>query len=135
MRRTALPAALAAACLMTLCGSAAADWVYVGGNATTTAYFDPMAMRRSGDGMVQMLSLADLSSPQRPDPAAKPFLSSASQSEFDCGNAEARLVAYRWYAGNMGRGEVVYSDSAQEDWAPVQPGTLFAALLKLACNR
>jgi len=122
--------------LLSLCwsGPAAADWAWLTANDTMTAYFDMGNIRRYEGGFVRMWALSDLSKPQLSDPNNKYFRSAASQSEFDCVKRQSRLLSYRWYAGGMGRGELVYSDYDPGGWTPVAPNTLAAALMRAACG-
>jgi hypothetical protein len=118
-----------------LSGTAAADWAWLAAGDGMTAYFDLSNIRRYDDGYVRLWSLSDLAKPQHSDPNDKKFLSAASQSEFDCVKRQGRLLSYRWYAGNMGKGELVYSDYDPGAWSQPVPESLFAALMRVACGK
>ncbi len=124
-----------AAALTIFTAQAHAGWVYFASGNAVTAYFDPMAITNSGPSTVMLWSLSDMTKPQQSEFDDRHYLSTATQAEFNCVTDQARLLAYRWYADNMGRGEVVHSDSDPTGWEPVEPQTLFEALRGIACGK
>src|SRR5665213_3162180 len=122
--------------LAAVSGNAAAEWVVLGdagaGNGTSTYYFDPTTIRKTGD-RVKMWSLADNKSPAVF--AGKSFMSSRFQAEYDCKEEQMRMLYIANSSGNMGLGDIVYSESDAPRWVPVAPGSVNETELKLACGR
>lgn len=92
---------LVAIALVLASGGAAAEWVEIGENPTTTLYVDP-AVTATSRGTVKMWSLFDYK-------AKRPLLGSLyssmrSQDEFDCGNEQTRGLYASWHGGRMGTG-------------------------------
>lgn len=76
-------------------------------------------------------------------PKAMPFqnnnvLSSKDRYELDCVERRIRREQGRiWYSEKMGRGNIVYIDTFEEDiqsWGAVDSGTPIEAILKFACS-
>jgi hypothetical protein len=98
----------------------------------TTIYVDPDTIRRKGN-MVKMWRLSDFKTIQ--PGAGTPFLSSKSQSECDCVEERSRMLAFTWFFGNMGSGKVVYANSDEGKWEPVEPESIAEAMWKVACAK
>ena len=118
--------------LAVVSGNAGAGWANVGSNETTTVYVDPTIMRRKGN-MVEMRYLVDFKTVQTM--AGMSFISTTTQYEYDCKEEQARTLSLSFYAGNMGGGEVIHSDSHPSKWAPIPPGPIGERLRKLACGK
>ena len=114
-------------------GPADAEWVRFG---TTddgmTAYADPDTIRRKGE-LVKMWSLFDFQIMQYVE--GIPSLSKKGQSEYDCAEERLRLLALVEYSGNMGKGNVVYTDSIEQPWKPVVPRSVDHVLWTVACSK
>ncbi len=119
--------------LAVVSGSAAAEWVEVGGNELITSYADPTTIHSNGS-MVKMWTLFDLKT-ARISSVGKPYLSSKSEDEFDCKKKRRRTLSFSWHAGNMGEGEIVASNANPDEWAPVALRTVREALWKMACAK
>lgn len=114
---------------------AMAEWVRVAGNddRNITVYFNPAVVRKD-DGMAEMMILIDLKA-ARKDVGNKKYKSAKDQNEYDCREGQSRRRALYEYAGNMGSGEVVYSDSFTTRWEPVLPDSGTGLLWKIACGK
>jgi hypothetical protein len=113
---------------------ASAEWVEYGGNAQTgiTVYLDPDTIRRKGD-LVKMWSLDDYKAVRTVEGTS--FFSSKRQTLFDCVEERHRILAFTNFSGNMGDGKVVFSDSPESEWHPVEPGSITEGLWKFACGK
>jgi hypothetical protein len=45
------------------------------------------------------------------------------------------MLAFTWFSGNMGSGQVVHSDSDEDKWIPVAPESIGQLLWKRACGK
>lgn len=118
------------------CGSAAAEWTAVGGNAKIfEAYADKGTIESVG-GSVRMSGLYDF---LMPDFSAdgQPQSSTVVLREYDCPGRRVRLLAYVDYAGRMGKGRVISPPNAKGParWEDVVPGALDEKFLDLACGK
>jgi len=120
------------------CGTACAEWVSVAdkveeGLTQYTVYVEPDTLRRNGD-VVELSALIDFTTTQTtPSP---PHLSVRSRSQLDCAKERIRLLALTAFSGNMGSGEVVFSDSASNDQGiSVEPGSVAESLWKVVCGK
>jgi hypothetical protein len=114
-------------------GPAYAEWVAVSVNDETgvTAYFDPHTIRRKGE-LVKMWVLYDYKTVQT---MIISFLSIRKQHQFDCAEERTRTFAERYFTGNMGSGKVVFNNSDEGKWSPVQPGSVGQILWNYACGK
>ena len=120
--------------LAILSSSAAAAWVEVGSDETTTVYADPATILTAGN-MVKMWHLLDFKTVTVP-PGGKHYMymSSKSQTEYDCKEGRARVLFFSWYSGNMGQGKVVYSTRKPGKWEPVPSESAIELLWNIACG-
>jgi hypothetical protein len=112
-----------------------AEWVLIGssaGNGGYTVFIDPETIRRKGD-LVKMWHLYDFQTTQTN--ASRPFLSSKAQNQHDCAEERTRVLAYTWFSGNMGNGNVVFANSDELKWMPIAPGSIDEVLWKFACDK
>jgi len=109
-----------------------AEWVAVTGNkeAGMTAYIDPDTIRRKGN-LVKMWELLDFKKAQTEGNLS--VLSSKVQKEYDCAEERHRMLAFIDYSDNMGRGNVVHSDSTGYNWEPIAPDTIDLRMWKRVC--
>jgi hypothetical protein len=119
--------------LAVMSGSAAAEWVEVGRSETHTSYADLATIRTAGN-LVKMWGLLDLKTPELVE-QSKPFMSMMSQTEHDCKEERTRRLSLIMYSGNMGMGEVIFTDSDPGKWSPVAPGSVQEHLWELACGK
>ncbi len=64
------------------------------------------------------------------------YASSKTLREYDCKEGRFRFVAWKWFSGNMGEGEVDESylnNGIPGDWHTLKPTSNFHSLLKAAC--
>jgi hypothetical protein len=111
-----------------------AEWVLVSGEHNTglMVYVDPNTIRREGN-LVKMSSLIDYKTIQSIEGNA--VLSIERQNEYDCNEERTRMLASTWFSDNMKRGQVVHSDSDEDEWKPAAPGSIAQAMLNVACRR
>ena len=115
-------------------GPAYAEWVSIGADNQRgrTVYADPDTIRLKGD-VVKMWSLNDYKTIQR-GPSAS-YLSYKVQSEYDCAEERIRKLSATFFSGNMGSGNVVYVQSNEGKWQPVEPGSLGQNEWDVACDK
>lgn len=121
--------------LMLSSGPAYAEWVEVTKNveAGMTVYVDPDTIRRKGD-LVKMWSLHDYKTIQTL-PGYPSYLSSVSQSLYDCAEERSQLPALTWFSGNMRTGKVVYNGPYEQKWVPVSPNSIGRDMWEVACAK
>jgi hypothetical protein len=114
-------------------GPAYAEWLWIDkGKPGMTIYVNPDTIHRKGN-LVKMWELFDFETSQKM--AGDPHLSFKLHSEYDCTEGRKRGVATTFFSGNMGRGKVVYRNSAEHEWEPVPPGSVNHDLWKFACSK
>ena len=114
---------------------AVAGWVRVGGNNNVGVYADPATISVKGR-FSTMSSLLNFSNVQTErSTGGKPYRSQKDTREYDCINERQRLLRFSLRADFMFSGELVRSKVDDGEWHGVEPGTLGAALLKLACGK
>lgn len=116
--------------LLVVSGNAAAAWVKVGGNETTTFYVDLTSIRIEESG-VKMWNLLDLKVPDTS--TARPYLSMKSFAEYNCKDATYRFLESQSFSANMGAGDKV-SRNAIGEWSPVPPHSAVNTLWNIACG-
>ena len=111
-----------------------ADWVETVQNdqAGVTIYVDSDTSRREGD-RVTMWELIDYKTIQTV--AGTSYLSARMQREYDCAGDLHRTLALTKLSGNMGAGTVILTNSDEQKWEPVDPGSIGKRLWKFACNK
>ncbi len=115
---------------------ASATWLKAGDAGGTDGfdmYFDPATIRRSGM-LVKMWRLLD-EKRIKIGSASVPYQSSMSQDEYDCKAERIRSLAFTYFGGKMGQGEVLFTTSRSSDWSPVAPGSVDEAYWKIACGK
>jgi hypothetical protein len=111
-----------------------AEWmpVYEIDQMATTVSVDPDTIQRRGN-LAEVWILYDSKITQAG--RGGPLRSTKAQGEFNCEAGQSRVVAVLDFSGNEGAGKVVYSDSGEQEWAPVVPNSLGLALWRVACNK
>lgn len=112
-----------------------AEWVSVSSSESLggyTAYLDPGTIRRKGH-LVKMWGLYDFKTIQTL--AGKSHLSLKMQHEYDCTKERSRGLAHTFFSGNMGKGNVVSTDSHESNWNPLEPESIAQGLWELACGK
>ncbi len=115
-------------------GPAYAEWVVLpggGDDAGLAVYLDPGTIRSKG-GLVKMWSLYNYTTLQTNAPA--PFSSYKVQNEYDCAEERSRTLVITFFSGQMGRGQPIHSDSAEDGWHPIAPESIGRSLWKRACG-
>jgi hypothetical protein len=114
-------------------GPTYAEWVEIREtDYGMTVYADPHIIH-SKVNLVKMWELYDYKTIQTI--AGDSFLSSKSQHEYDCAEELDRLIAFIRLSGNMGSGTVVFSNSDEQQWEPVQPNSIGETLWTFACAK
>ena len=119
--------------LLLSCVPAYAEWmpVYEIRQLATTIFVDPQTILKEGD-RVKISVLYDSKSAQFG--RGGPLLSTQARSEFDCSQVRSRVLALTDFSGNEGSGKIVYSNSAEQKWEPVVPGSVSQTLWRVACG-
>jgi len=118
--------------LLVVSGNALAEWVMVSQTKYATGYIDPATIARDGNH-AKMWTLVD-------DRArikfigGSPFMSIKSHEEFDCRENKLRTLVYSLHSGNMGEGEVIFTDSNPSKWTPAITGKQMKRYLEIACG-
>ena len=115
-------------------GPAYAEWVSVSviDQARVTIYVDPDTIRRQG-ARVKMWELIDYETIQTA--AGTPYMSARLQREYDCARNLHRTLALTKLSGHMGTGKVILTNSDEQKWEPVDPGSIARRLWKVACDK
>ena len=116
-------------------GPVYAEWVgisFTNSEGGYDVYANPDTIRRKGD-LVKMWILYDYKTLQLATGLA--HLSDSIQLEANCIEKLHRRLAYTWWSGNMGNGNVVFSHSGEGNWMPIQPGTVGHTLWSFACRK
>ena len=109
-----------------------AEWMRLTEADGMTVHFDPDAIRRKGN-LVKVWLLYDYKTLQSATGVA--HLSDSIQLEANCTEKLQRSLAYTWWSGNMGNGNVVFSQSAEGNWIPIGPGTVGHTVWSFACSK
>jgi len=115
-------------------GPVCAEWVEVVANDEVgmTVYVDPDTIHTEGN-LVKVWTLFDYKTIQTI--VGGPWLSSKTQRQFDCVEERVRVLGFITFSGNMGSGEAVNSNSDEQQWRPIEAGSVDQALWKVACNK
>lgn len=109
-----------------------AEWVKAIATEVSTVYMDPETIRRKGN-LVKVWGLKDYKTVQ--GAGAISYLSIKELNEFDCTEEQVRTLAEYVYSGQMGNGEIVYSNKNPDKWEPIMPGSMGQTQWKFACGR
>jgi hypothetical protein len=125
---------LLTAVLVLSSGPAYGKWMRLLHNdqVAVTIYVDSDLIDRNGS-RVKMWELIDYERIQTE--AGTSYLSARLQREYDCVNELQRTLAVTKLSGNMGTGKVVFTNSAEYKWEPVDPGSIGKRLWKVACGK
>lgn len=113
-----------------LAANASAEWQSIGENAAQTAYVDAANIQHGKHNT--MWGLFDLKTPRTLGDMS--YLSMKIQREYACLNKKTRIIAKSAHSGNMGTGDITYSDHTPDKWAVVQPDSAEHALWNIACG-
>ena len=113
-------------------GPVYAEWIELGKSAGMTAYYDPDTIREKGN-LRKMWILYDFTTSQVTSGLS--YLSAIVQVEYDCSEERGRILARTAYADKMSNGKVVWSNSDEDTWTPVAPGTFDQAAWTYVCGK
>jgi hypothetical protein len=118
-----------------LAGGVHAAWERVGVATDGMAvYADPATIQTAGE-VVKMQALLDYKVAEK-DLSGKPYLSAKLLHEYDCKGARARTRYFSLHAGQMGAGQLVYSEIRNDTgWRPADRMIIGETLWKLACGK
>lgn len=80
-----------------------------------------------------MRELLDHSAAQVHDKVS--YLSSRTQSEYDCKAQESRTLSSSLHSGNMAAGKTLHRTNHPGKWSAVAPGGAGEVLWKIACGK
>lgn len=126
-----MPKYLLTLILALLAANASAEWQSIGENGTETAYIDAANIQHGKHN--KMWGLFDLKAPRTVSDMS--YLSMMIQREYACHDKKSRIVARSAHAGNMGAGDIIYSNNTPDKWAAVQTDSAEEALWNIACGR
>lgn len=116
-------------------GLAQAEWVKVmdgSGAGGYTIYFETTSLGIDKKrGLVKVRLLYDFKTAQTNHKG--PYLSIRVQQQYDCKEERSRILESSHFDGNMANGKSVSTDTTEEPWKPVAPGTIGETLWKMAC--
>ena len=120
--------------LAVVSANAMAKWVSVGQTEHETYYVNKATIHKSGN-TVKMWSLIDYKAAQHTSDGEL-YLSSKSQTEYDCEDSRMRILKAIWSSGYMGTKYAVMSRSNKnEEWTQVVPDSPDALLRTIACGK
>ena len=122
---------LIATVLMMFCSISWAEWIIFSDNGKGEKFlFENNSLRKQGF-IVKMWSM---SSGHESALGAKVYRSSKNLYAYDCKNEVRDLLAGAAFSGEMGTGEVIFSDTFPENnWVPIIPGSIGESEWKIAC--
>jgi len=121
--------------LLVTAGTAMGEWTVAGDNDQFVQYVDRATIRRNGN-FVKMWDMSDFKTVQKSAAGGASYLSSKMQEEYDCKEEKMRILAFTWFAGQMGSGKVVVSvGNVRGKWEPIEPGSIGETLWKIACGK
>ncbi len=118
-------------------GSASAEWVAVGNTDNGTAYANLSNMQKRGN-RVKMWSMMDFKTALEFNSGSYHMstLSFKKLKEYDCKEKKSRKLSYSMFSGNMGGGEVNYSESVSDKkWEPVPTESIDEIQWEFACGK
>lgn len=123
-------------CVLLMTSDAWAKWTQSGENegGILTHYVDRGTIRRTGH-LTKMWALQNFAAAQASANNGKPFRSKKVRFEFDCRDEKHRFLASFWYAGLMGRGDIVDSGTTPGTWAPIIPDSVQETWWRIACKK
>jgi hypothetical protein len=117
-----------------------AKWIMVGENKilALTAYADhdtetvSKNAKKNGDKL-KMWRMYDYKTIQ--EASGYKFISAKFQDEYDCKEGQTRFLVNTTFSGNMGVGEVIFTNADAGKWQPVMSGSIDEAMWKFACRK
>lgn len=118
--------------LSILSGHVSAEWLAIAYTESFASYVDPKSIQKEGY-RVRMWDLTDFKIAQRIGNGL-PYLSNKAQHEYDCDDAQARILVASMHSGNIGSGEVVDMIVTSGEWLPIPPSSVVEEKWKAACG-
>jgi len=122
---------LTLAILLSATAHAAADWRRAGDSANATFYLNEDTIRRDGP-LARMWNITDYREQQTWNGYS--FLSSKSQSEYDCTERRVRIIVEQGFTGHMAQGKPTYAIEEPRPWQPILAGTTGEVRFRIACR-
>jgi aminoglycoside phosphotransferase len=121
--------------LVALNGVVAAAWERIGAaDDGMVVYADPATIQTVAD-VVKMQALLDYQTAEK-DATGKPYLSVKLLHEYDCKGERARTRYFSFHSGQMGAGQLVYSEVRNDaDWLAADRAIIGETLWKRACGK
>ena len=116
-------------CLMMLASSAWAEWVMYEESDSATHYFDPATIRKEGN-MRRVWVLQDLRKRGQYSEMSRRY-----RSEYDCKNERWRILTISEHSEPMAGGSAMRSQSDEDSWTDIAPGTVTDTMLKIVCAK
>ena len=115
--------------------SVTAEWIKVDNTAGFMMYIDKATISKNkNESLVSLWRMNDFRNSQANK--GKDRFSLKMQHEYNCNDFQLRVLAFSWYSGHMGEGEVVYSNTAPSpEEMPIIPGSYDEKFWKIACNK
>ena len=117
--------------------SVMAEWVMVGGSDDgMLAYADSATIHKIGNNVKVWVIYDYKTSQADPFGGSKPYRSTKIQHEYDCKGEQIRVLAASLHTGNMGKGDMIYSEvNPSSPWQPIILGSMSEARWTLACGK
>ena len=107
-----------------------AEWQLVDGHDRAKVYVDTETISRHGE-WVSVWGMDKLQTAQAR--GLRKYLSTRAQEGHDCAKERFRLLALKYFSGNMGSGELLYKTVGESDWATIPRGILAQSVWKFVC--
>ena len=119
--------------LLVTTAAANAEWTTIGKTNEFTAYVDRTTIQHGGR-FIKINNLRNLKVPKRvgDDP---PYSSMRAQIEYDCENNKHRTLTLTFFSGNMGEGEVIFTDLVTSQWLTNTPASFGEIEWDIACGK
>lgn len=121
-----------------LAGRSMADdsnWSGVGGEPNGVfGYGEKDSIQKIEKDIVSMWTLWDIISSTTWTRYGEPYKSWITLMHFDCSKKREVSIGLKLFAGNMGTGRLIYSDSESKEWKPVKARSIGGRLLQMACK-
>jgi hypothetical protein len=113
----------------------AQQWVQVAStvDGDITVYADQSTIRKEGN-IVKIWTLGDFKKAEIIGNNNQ-VSSLEEQYEYDCKEQQMRRLYATMHSENMGKGNVLDSNSIHEEWQPVPPGSMNEQLWKFVCGK
>ena len=114
---------------------AMAQWVQMGEGSSSRQYYDPTRIE-SYSGIYQSIwGLNDYNAIQENRRVKKSYRSSVARWVVDCSRKEIKEIGAFWYSENMGKGELVDSNTRQGIFESAPPNSALDTIINLACRK